>query len=149
LRLLLGRSILQDERKSGSLSENKPPSYGTPLYNKNIMKDYIKKLNFSKNEVARFRLEVTEFYKGHNLAATIDTFGVSRATIFRWMKKLKDSGGNLSSLIPKSRIPKKKRKMEVPAGVIKFISNLRKEHPRLGKKIKPLLGEYYKENDIK
>ena len=66
------------------------------------------------------------------------------------MKKLKDSGGNLSSLIPKSRAPKRKRRMEVPAGVIEFISNLRKEHPRLGKeKIKPLLDEYSKDNGIK
>jgi len=58
-------------------------SYGTSLYNKDIVKDYIKKLNFSKNEVARFRLEVIEFYKKHGLAATIDAFEVLRATIFR------------------------------------------------------------------
>ena len=35
--------------------------YGMPLYNKGTMKSWIKKLEFSKSEVARFRLEVINF----------------------------------------------------------------------------------------
>ncbi|MBC7238594.1 MAG: transposase, partial [Chloroflexi bacterium] len=124
--------------------------YGTPLYNRAIMKDYIKKIDFSKNEVAKFRLEVINFYNKYGLAATIDAYGVSRATIFRWKKKLKDSKGDISSLIPKSKAPKNKRKMETPPEVIEFISRIRKEHPRLGKeKIKPLLDEYCKKIGVK
>lgn len=110
------------------------------------MKTWIKKLDFSKNEVAKFRLEVINFYKKHGLAATKDAYGVSRATIFRWKKKLEDSKGDITSLIPKSKTPKRRRKMEVSNEVIEFVRNIRKEHPRLGKeKIKPLLDEYCKE----
>ncbi len=124
--------------------------YGTPLYNRTIMKDWIKKLNFSKNDAAKFRLEVINFYNKHGLAATMDAYGVSRATIFRWKKKLKDSKGDITSLIPKSRAPKRKRQMEASTEVIEFIRKTRKEHPRLGKeKIKPLLDEYCKEIGVK
>ena len=45
--------------------------YGMPLYN----------------------LEVINFYDKHGLSATIDAYGVSRATIFRWKKSLKSSRG--------------------------------------------------------
>jgi len=124
--------------------------YGTPLYNKGIMKGWIKKLEFSKSEVARFRLEVINFYDKHGLSATIDAYGVSRATIFRWKKSLKSSGGKLESLIPKSKAPKRRRKMTTPPEIIDFIKDLREKHPRIGKeKIKPLLDEYCKERGLK
>ena len=68
--------------------------YGMPLYNKGTMKSWIKKLEFSKSETAQFRLEVINFYNKHGLSATIDAYGVSRATIFRWKKSLNSSGEN-------------------------------------------------------
>lgn len=56
---------------------------------------------------------------------------------------LTQSQGILSFLIPKSRKPKRMRQMNTDARLLEMISELRKLHPRIGKrKIKPLLDKY-------
>jgi transposase InsO family protein len=63
---------------------------------------------------------------------------------------LKDNNGKLISLMPKSRKPKRLRKMIVDPEIISFIRRTREEHPGIGKeKIKPLLDKYCKERNIK
>jgi len=123
--------------------------YDTPLYNEETMKRWIGKIRFSESEEAQLRLEVINFFDKYGLSPTIDAYGVSRATIFRWKKKLKSSNGSLQSLIPKSRAPKRKRKMTVHPEVIEFIRRLRKKYLIIGKeKIKPLLDEFCMEKGI-
>lgn len=94
-------------------------------------------------------MEVLEFTKKWGTKAAIDAYKVSRPSIFRWKKALRDSQGLLESLIPKSRAPHSKRVMRVDPRVIEFISSLREDHPRLGKeKIKPLLDQYCQEQKM-
>jgi transposase InsO family protein len=105
---------------------------------------------FSNNKTAQFRLKVIEFANEYGVKAATDAFNVSRATIYRWKKMLKDNNGKLISLMPKSRKPKRLRKMIVDPEIISFIRRTREEHPGIGKeKIKPLLDKYCKERNIK
>lgn len=105
---------------------------------------------FSMSKAAQFRLKVIEFSNKYSVKAASDAFNVSRATIYRWKKLLKDSNGKLNSLIPKSRKPKRLRKMTVDPEIVLFIRNIREKHPRIGKeKIKPLLDRYCKDRNIK
>lgn len=104
---------------------------------------------FSNSKEAQFRLKVIEFSNKYGVKAATDAFNVSRATIYRWKKLLKDSNGKLSSLIPKSRRPKRLRRMMVSPEIILFIREIR-EDVRIGKeKIKPLLDEYCNKRNIK
>lgn len=113
--------------------------YGTRLYNNAAMKQLVSQGKFTDNQVAQFRLKVVEFHQKHGTRATLDAYGISKATIYRWRKL----SGKLLSLIPRSKAPKRKRVMQTPLKIVSFIKNLREKHPRLGKeKIKPLLDEY-------
>jgi len=95
------------------------------------------------NKTARYRLKVLQHYWKHGLESTLDAFPVSRATVFRWQKKLKDNKGKLQTLIPKSTKPKRVRQMQVSLEVVDKIKQLRKKWPNLSKhKIKPLLDVF-------
>jgi len=123
--------------------------YGTPLYNGQMRKSIRSILNFNSSTVAKTRLQVIEFHGKYGTEATVDAYGVSKQTIYRWKKKLNDNQGELESLIPLSRSPKTKRKMMTHPEIILFIKNLREDKPRLGKeKIKPLLDEFFREKRI-
>ena len=80
---------------------------------------------FSNSEEAQFRLKVIEFSDRYGIKVATDAFNISRATIYRWKKLLKDSNGKLSSLIPKSRRPKRLRKMMISPEIVLFIRKLR------------------------
>jgi len=121
-----------------------------PLYNSRMIRSIRSIQSFSKSEVADLRLKVIEFHKSYGTKATRDAFPVSKATIYRWKKILKDSRGRLESLIPASTAPKRKRRMMTDPRIIGFIKVIREKRGRLGKeKIKPLLDEYCKELGIK
>ncbi|MEA3314180.1 MAG: helix-turn-helix domain-containing protein, partial [Caldisericota bacterium] len=83
---------------------------------------------FSSSEKAQFRLKAIEFSKKYGIQAAVDAFDVSRATIYRWKKMLKQSNGKLNSLIPKSRRPKRVRKMMIGHEIVSFIRSIREEH---------------------
>jgi transposase InsO family protein len=122
---------------------------GTPLYNNHIMKKLISGYCFSRSQIAKYRLDVIEFYDKHGTKATIDAFKVSRRSIFRWRKMFIKSKRCLDSLIPDSTIPKRKRVMNTDSRIISFIKQIRVDHPHLGKeKIKPLLDRYCKQEQI-
>lgn len=113
-----------------------------PMYNA-TMERLVRASKFSKSEEAQFRLKVVEFSNKHGVKLAQDAFGISRATIFRWRRCLKESGGRLDSLIPRSRKPKKIRTMQVNSEIVAFIRDIREEHPRIGKeKIRKFLDEY-------
>jgi len=117
--------------------------YDTPLYNASTMKCIVSVTQFSESETAQYRLKVIQFHKLHGTLATKDAFYVSKPTIYRWKKTLSDSGGKLSSLVPQSKAPRRKRQMITDLRIVAFIKQIRDEHPCLGKeKIKPLLEEY-------
>ena len=63
-----------------------------PLYNA-TMERLIRASMFSKSEEAQFRLKVVDFSLKYGVETATDAFGVSRATIFRWRRCLKDSQG--------------------------------------------------------
>jgi len=118
-------------------------------YNQLMKKTYRNILKFSFSNEAQFRLEVIKFFEEFGLKPTQKAFGVSKATLYRWRKRLKQSGGKLTSLIPQSKAPKRKRQMMVNPKIVEYIALLRKNHPSLGKrKIKPLLDEYCKGGNL-
>lgn len=104
---------------------------------------------FSKDEVAKERLKIIEFYGDYGEKATIKAFGVKRKTVFVWKRRLRESKNSISSLIPTATIPHTKRAMTTDPKIIIFIRKLREKHPRLGKeKIKPLLNKYCQKEEI-
>jgi len=104
---------------------------------------------FSRDEVAVQRMKIIKFYEEYGEEATKDAFGADRKVMSRWRRRLKEAGGELSSLVPESTRPNRVRHSDVPQEVIDFIRDLRQRHPRLGKeKIKPLLDKYCKEHRI-
>jgi transposase-like protein len=98
---------------------------------------------FSKDDVAKERLKILEFYDEYGERATVKAFGVKRNTIWVWKKRLKESRNYLASLIPTSTTPKTQRRMTTDPKIILEIRKLREKYPGLGKdKIKPLLEKY-------
>jgi transposase InsO family protein len=112
-------------------------------YNSGYMKHLRSLVRFNQSNVAQVRSEILEFCKKHGVGATVDAYGVSRRTLFRWKRVFRERSGSLESLIPSSRSPHTKRKMMTYPKVIEFIRSEREKVPHLGKeKIKPLLDEY-------
>src|SRR3989344_5926600 len=113
------------------------------LYNRDNMKFIRSLVRFNQSEVAQVRNEILTFADKHGVSATIDAYGISRRTLFRWRKRLKSSYGKLESLIPESTKPHRPRTMLTHVKIIMFIRELRDQYSHLGKeKIKPLLDEY-------
>ncbi|MBI4225758.1 transposase [Candidatus Roizmanbacteria bacterium] len=107
-------------------------------------------LSFNNSQVAQRRLQIIEFHIKYGTRATIDAFLVSKPTIYRWKKTLKDRSGELDSLIPSSRSPRRRRVMVTHFKIIEFIKSIREQYGHLGKeKIKPLLDEYCLRENIK
>ena len=87
----------------------------------------------NKKEVER-RAKALTFWQNHGLQATKDAYGVSRRTLYRWKSKLEKEKGKLTALDPKSTAPHHKRKRIYNPLYLEKVIQLRKEHPRLGKK---------------
>ena len=140
-----------ESNKSGNNKKNENRLKGRILPFSDRTLEHLKSAYaFSKNDTAQLRLKIIEFSNKCGVKAAVDAFNVSRATIYRWKKRSKDSNGRLDSLIPKSRRSKRLRKMIIDPEIVSFIRNIRKEHPRIGKeKIKPLLDEYCNKRNIK
>lgn len=95
------------------------------------------------NDMIRFRYMITEeakrrtrilaFWERYGLVATKEAFQVSRATLFRWQKRLKEEQGKLESLNKKKTVPIHRRKRLVPETVKNFILKERMFDPHLSK----------------
>ena len=87
---------------------------------------------FSGSEVAEQRMKIIKFYEAYGEKATKEAFGASSEVISRWRKRLKESGGSLSALIPHSTRPHRVRCSDGSPKIIDFIKELRERHPRIG-----------------
>lgn len=86
------------------------------------------------------RLEIIKFFDDYGAEATKRAFGKSRSTVFIWKRKLKNSGGKLSSLASGNKTPIRKRRRLVPPFILDFILKYRTEHMGVDKTtITPLL----------
>lgn len=100
---------------------------------------------YEKSEVAQLRTDIVSFADKYGIQETSNAYGISRRTLFRWKKNLKDSGKKLHTLIPEPKKPRTLRNMTTHPKVISFICDMKEECSNLGKeKIKPLLDEYCK-----
>ena len=98
---------------------------------------------YDSNDIAKKRMEMIAFYNQFGEAATKQAFGADRRVIGRWKKRLKDSGGKLSSLVPHSTRPHGVRTPMTHPAIIAYIKKEREEHPRIGKeKLKPDVDLY-------
>ena len=74
------------------------------------------------------RVKIIDFFDKYGLSVAKEAFEVSRATIYNWKKKLKESEGRLSGLASRSRTPKNKRKRKVNRLIIEFIIKYRSKY---------------------
>ena len=103
--------------------------------------------NQKLKEAILFRWKVINFHEKYGTKLTIDTFKVSKATIYRWKKKWKESEGDLGALVPKIFFVRRKKKWHPE--IINFILQYRKNHPRAGKEIlKILCDKFCKEKNL-
>ena len=117
--------------------------WGIKGYNPSMSRIYKNILAYSISDEAKFRLEVINHFNKFGLDSTKQAFKISKASIYRWKQCLRINNNQQSSLIPKSRKPNRVRQMTTDLRLLEFISDLRKLHPRLGKrKIKVLLDKY-------
>ena len=103
--------------------------------------------NQKLKEAILFRWKVINFHEKYGTKLTMDTFKVSRATIYRWKKKWKESEGDLGALIPKFFFVRRKKKWHPE--IVNFILEYRKTHPHAGKEIlKTLCDKFCKEKNL-
>src|SRR4030067_46101 len=108
-----------------------------------LMKTIESCLKFETSDVAKFRLHVWEYYYQYGLKPTMDAFGVSKTSLYRWKDSLEKSKGRLVSLVPTSTRPKTSRAMLTNLRLVEFIKEMRKEHGNVGSHIiKPFLDKY-------
>ena len=116
--------------------------YRTKLHSVKAMQRIDRLLQFNKSDVAAFRLQVVNYHKKYSTVLTSEAYGIPKATIYRWKKQLESNEGKLTSLIPKSTAPKRKRQMVVDPRIIDWLKAERAKH-LIGKtKLKPLLDEH-------
>ena len=113
------------------------------------MKEFARLSEKEKVQV-RWRINVIEFFEQHGAKLTKEAYGVGRSTVYLWKKRLKEGRGELSSLVPYSRAPIKKRCRMVHPAIREFIIRYRQKHPRVGQEaIKPMLDKYCRKIKIK
>lgn len=96
-------------------------------------------------DIALRRQKILIHWEKHGLESTMDAFGVLRRTLFNWKKSLKDGGGKIEALNPKSRRPKTIRKRSWDYRILEEIKRLRSadKYPNLGpEKLQPLLADF-------
>ena len=84
-------------------------------------------------DIAQQRAATLTFWQKYGDQATKEAFGVSRATLFRWQAKLKETKGKLEGLNKQSTAPKQKRRRIIPDIVKDFILHERTFDPQLSK----------------
>ena len=113
------------------------------------MKEFTRLGEKEKAQV-RWRIKVIEFFDNHGAELTKEAYGVGRSTVYLWKKRLKKGRGRLSSLLPYSRAPMRKRCRKVHPEIREFIIRYRQKHPRVGQDvIKPALDKYCRKMKIK
>src|SRR3990172_2029668 len=105
---------------------------------------------FDKDEVARQRMKIIKFYEEYGEKATYEAFGANRKVVSHWKKRLNDSGGKLTSLIPYSTRPHTVRHPQTRSDITNFIKKEREiRRYRVGKeKLKVKLDKFCREKGI-
>ncbi len=99
--------------------------------------------------IANKRYKILQFFDKYGLEATIEAFEVSRRTLYRWKSILKENKGDITSLNPKPKTPKRKRESAVSKRVINQIKSLREKYPNIGKaKLYHMLKPWCKANGL-
>ena len=81
---------------------------------------------------AQQRLRILHFWQRHGLAATIDAFGVSMRTLYRWRQRLRQAGGSPAALAAQSCRPHQLRQPRHDLRLVAQIRHLRRLQPNLG-----------------
>lgn len=84
-------------------------------------------------EKAKERVRILAFWERHGTAAAEEAFRVSRRTLYRWQKTLKQGMGRLEALNPGKTAPKNRRRRTIDPQVESSIIQRRTMHPCLGK----------------
>ncbi len=84
----------------------------------------------SQKEVDRLRV-ITIWHETKDMELVCDTFGISRATFYRWLKRFDPR--DLSSLREESRRPRQLRKPLWSYELMMAVRDLRTQYPRWGK----------------
>ena len=58
------------------------------------------------DESVKRKLKILSFFEKYGLKPTTPAFGISKSTIYRWRKILRDDNGRIEVLKDKSRAPK-------------------------------------------
>ena len=113
--------------------------------------DYATKHNHMITPKAQQRLKILQFWRKYGLKAAADAYGVKRSTLYGWQKTLRESGGDINSLTPKSTAPRYARVRKADDRIVKEIRRLRLEVcPNLGKdKIKLFLDRFCTKHKLK
>ena len=83
---------------------------------------------------AENRLRILIFWEKHGDEASMEAFGVSRRTLYRWQESLRRESGTLNGLDKKSTAPKRRRARRTSPELEANIIALRRSHHRIGKK---------------
>lgn len=98
---------------------------------------------------AQQRLKILQFFEKYGLHATIEAFGVSRRTLYRWKSTFEQNNKHITSLDSKSTKPKHLRVPTASKIIIDEIKKLRQKYPNIGKaKLHIMLKPWCKENDL-
>jgi putative transposase len=104
--------------------------YHTRLPHQRKLERMGKAMNLSKE--ARIRLSYITHYKKHgNARVTCRRFGISKSTLYKWVKRFLERG--IMGLENLSRAPKRRRVSEIPWQTIELIVAIRKEQPAWSK----------------
>jgi hypothetical protein len=121
----------------------------THLAYRRLMKTLINSQKFDHSDVAQFRLRVLEYFSRWGLRPTLDAFGVSKTSLYRWRVHYETSGKRLVSLVPRSTRPHQLRQMTTDHRLIALIGALRKEHGNLGSHLlKPFVDAFAQKTQI-
>lgn len=108
-----------------------------------LMKTIPAALKAETSDPAQFRLKVLTHTQRFGWQSASHAYNVARSTIFLWQKTLRDGGGRVITLVPKSTTPKQRRRMTIDLRLLDFLRIFRDEYGNIGKnKIKPFLDAY-------
>ncbi len=104
--------------------------YHTRLPHQDTIRRMAETANLSRE--ARVRLTWIGHYKKHgNASMTCRRFGISRSTLYKWLKRYIQKGPRGLQDLP--RTPKRRRVSKVPWHQVQLICDLRREHPAWSK----------------
>lgn len=123
--------------------------YTNPEYSRGgyiaLMKLISNSLKFDLSDPAKFRHKVLLHFYQFGWRSTIDAYGISKSSLYRWRSDYERSQKRLNSLVPHSTRPKKLREMKTDWRLVEFLKEFRKTYGNIGKeKIKLFLDEYAK-----